>query len=146
MSSFQSINVAQNLYFTKPRVGVSAGGGCQLLLKIVFQNLILRTQPFLSADGRNRTDDLHFTKVLLYQLSYIGKRKGWATNCLSAEVSTEAEAISADNDIYSTSCLPFRSQPRLTKEGATSADLYRMKQFYHIIFYLPKIGLKSIPF
>jgi len=24
--------------------------------------------------------------------------------------------------------------------------LYRMKQFYHIIFYLPKIGLKSIPF
>ena len=26
------------------------------------------------ADSRIRTDDLHFTKVLLYQLSYIGKK------------------------------------------------------------------------
>ncbi len=40
------------------------------------------------ADSRIRTDDLHFTKVLLYQLSYIGARRlaGGRKSCSTAEL------------------------------------------------------------
>jgi hypothetical protein len=41
-------------------------------------NFLMNNEKESGADGRDRTDDLRFTKPLLYQLSYIGLKSSAA--------------------------------------------------------------------
>jgi hypothetical protein len=53
------------------------------------------TDPTIGADRRIRTADLHFTKVLLYQLSYIGIEKCEVMSCLS-RTNPERNSLQSD--------------------------------------------------
>ena len=63
-----------------------------------------------AADGRNRTDDQQFTKLPLYQLSYVGARRGLSAR--AAGVPRQGRSISAR----------FFSILRFTRCSALSID------------------------
>jgi hypothetical protein len=57
---------------------------------------LAETLDFTGADGRNRTGDLQFTKLLLYRLSYIGTRILSVFYTLNLSLQTRRAAKSSD--------------------------------------------------